>query len=102
MKRIVSILLLAFLCRSFLYAAVEEKAITKRLDEELASQGKKMAENRSNWCQSGDMNRSLKIKEDVTLYFTESYVMRAFLCQRMFKTFTTFYRFHKSLIVPAL
>ena len=42
MKRIVSILLLAFLCRSFLYAAVEEKAITKRLDEELASQGKKI------------------------------------------------------------
>lgn len=37
MKRVVSILLLAFLCRSFLYAAVEEKAITKRLDEELAS-----------------------------------------------------------------
>lgn len=37
MKRIVSTLLLAFLCQSFLYAAVEEKAITKRLDEELAS-----------------------------------------------------------------
>ena len=37
MKRIVSTLLLAFLCQSFLYAAVEEKAITERLDEELAS-----------------------------------------------------------------
>lgn len=37
MKRIVSTLLLAFFCQSFLYAAVEEKAITKRLDEELAS-----------------------------------------------------------------
>ncbi|UCG58209.1 MAG: beta-lactamase family protein [Phycisphaerales bacterium] len=36
MKRVVISLLLAFFCQSFLHAAVEEKAITRRLDEELA------------------------------------------------------------------
>ena len=43
-----------------------------------------MDEIHANRCQNGDMHKDFKIKRNVTLYFTSSYVMAVFLCISMF------------------
>ena len=55
------------------------------------NQGKKMAEIQASWCQNGDINKGVKIKQVITLHITESYMMAVFLCQRMFNPMTAFY-----------
>jgi len=47
-----------------------------------------MAEIRSDQYQNGDMNRGVKIKRDVKLYFTKSYEIAVFLCNSMFNPMT--------------
>ncbi len=49
-----------------------------------------MAEISSKQCQNGDINRGLKIKRDVKLYFTKGYVTEAFLCNSLFNPMTAF------------
>jgi len=52
--------------------------------------------------QNGDKQKDIETERDVKLYITKSYVMEMFLCQRMFKTFTIFCKFFKSLILRTL
>jgi hypothetical protein len=49
-----------------------------------------MAEIRANWCQNGDKQKGVKIKRDVKLYLTKSYVTEAFLCHSMFNPLTAY------------
>ncbi len=49
-----------------------------------------MAEIQANRCQNSDMQKGVKIKRDVKLYLTKSYVMAVFLCISMFNPMTTF------------
>jgi len=52
------------------------------------NQGKKRAEIRPDQYQNGDKQKEVKIKQDVKLYITKSYVIEVFLYNSMFNPMT--------------